>query len=247
MTIKDFDRAYKERGAYHVHASGFDAWFLEENYSKIAEYCSDASTILDLGCGEGRLSDFVKLQVLDGIDNQQSALDLNRECYGQRYRRLILAHLRDLGGLHLGWRCYDRIVCSLTLMYLTRDELVQCLKSARCLLKDDGRFVATYPNATSMRGTSKESYELSASEVQRAFREAAFDTEKLEPVCPFLPRDVVKASYVDGTAAAAKQEYLLARSRMDMANSYHFLITAKMATLPSAKSTLALKPAHSAK
>ena len=64
MTVKDFDKAYKERGAYHAHAKGFDAWFLEENYSKIADFCTEGQTILDIGCGEGRLSDFIKPRIL---------------------------------------------------------------------------------------------------------------------------------------------------------------------------------------
>lgn len=229
MTVKDFDKAYKERGAYHVHARGFDAWFLEDNYSKIAAFCDEGHTVLDIGCGEGRLSDFLKSHKLDGVDFLQSALDLNRNIYGQKYRRLIKAHLRDLGSLGLPDGYYDRIVCSLTLMYLTPDELIQCLTSAWRLLKDNGLFVATYPNSTPLRAPNSDSFELSVGELQLAFQEAGFQPQTPIPVCPYLPKEIVKASYDEGSTAAARENYLVARAQMDMTNSYHFLITARKA------------------
>jgi SAM-dependent methyltransferase len=226
-SLKDFDKIYRDGGAYHVNAKGFDAWFLDENYSKIASFCTGADTILDLGCGEGRFSDYVSAACIDGIDYLQSALELNRKVYGPRYRRLVHAHLKDLGSLHLSRGSYDRIVCSLTLMYLSRAELLQCLRAAGDLLKDDGIFVATYPNQTALRVPSKESLELPAHELVLAFEEANFSTGELIPVCPFLPEEIVKQSYISNTSETAKAKYLVARSQMDMSNSYHFLITAQ--------------------
>ena len=88
MAIKDFDKAYKKKGAYHVFAKGFDAWFLEENYSSIAQFCHSDHVVLDLGCGEGRLSDFLNCARLDGIDYLQSAIDLNKEIFGPKYHTL---------------------------------------------------------------------------------------------------------------------------------------------------------------
>jgi SAM-dependent methyltransferase len=230
VTVKDFDKAYKENGAYHVLAKGFDAWFLEENYSSIARFCEDDHAILDIGCGEGRLSDFLKTKHLDGVDYLQSAIELNKETYGLRYRRLVQAHLKDLGEIGLANASYDRIVCSLTLMYLTRDELIQCLTAARRLLKHDGLFVATYPNSTPLRAPSAESYELNARELQLAFAEADFETNKLIPIFPFLPQHVVQASYVDDAVGTAREAYLSAKAQMDMTNSYHFLIMARKAS-----------------
>ena len=115
-------------------------------------------------------------------------------------------------------------------MYLTRNELPQCLNSAHRLLKDDGLFVATYPNSTPLRAPSNDSFELSAHELQRAFQEAGFQPVTLEPVCPFLPKEIVKASYDENSTAAARKKYLLARAQMDMTNSYHFLIAARKAS-----------------
>jgi hypothetical protein len=37
----------------------------------------------------------------------------------------------------------------------------------------------------------------------------------------------VRQSYADETIEAARQYYLLAKSHMDMTNSYHFLIAAE--------------------
>jgi SAM-dependent methyltransferase len=224
--VKDFDKIYNERGAYHLSATGFDRWFLDENYSKIAALCRPGDIILDLGCGEGRLSDYtLNAGAIDGIDYLQSALDLNRAVYAARYRQLFRAHLKDLATLAIPAQSYNRIISSLTLMYLTPSELLECLKAAWGLLRDDGLVIATYPNLTDLRSPSLESFELPAAEVQRTFEQAGFVIRAITPVCPFLPQEVVRQSYVDETAESARNYYLSAKSLMDMTNSYHFLIT----------------------
>jgi SAM-dependent methyltransferase len=225
--VKDFDEVYRKRGAYHTNAKGFDAWFLDENYTKIAAFFRPGDIILDLGCGEGRLSDYaIQAEAIDGVDYLKSALELNRTVYGKRYRNLFRAHLKDLATLGIPAQSYDRIVSSLTLMYLTRTELLECLNAARRLLRDDGTLIATYPNLTELRSPSAESFELPAPEVQKAFEEADFIVREIAPVCPFLPQEVVRQSYVNETTEAARQCYLLAKSLMEMTNSYHFLIAA---------------------
>ena len=226
--VKDFDKIYRERGAYHVTAQGFDAWFLDENYAKIAAFCKPGDAVLDLGCGEGRLSDYLPdAKVIHGVDYLESAIALNRATYGARYGNLFRAHLKDLATLGIAGRSYDRIISSLTLMYLTRGELDECLQAAFNLLRDDGMFVATYPNLMSLRAASAESFELPADELRSTFEEANFRVVALEPVCPYLPKQVVQDSYVSESRQTARECYLQAASRMDMTNSYHFLIAAE--------------------
>jgi SAM-dependent methyltransferase len=222
--MKDFDRVYREDGAYHCQADGFQAWFLADNYFAIKRQCVDRKRILDLGCGEGCLARYVTDAEIDGVDYSDRAIVLNRNLFPGRYRRLFRADLASLGDLALIAGSYDCIVCSLTLMYLDGPNLRRCLDETLRLLTKGGVFVATYPTVGPHRQGSPEAAEIPPAALEIALEDVGYRICTMEPSCPFLPASVVEQSKNEVTRESAHAKYIAAAAQMKLENSYHFLI-----------------------
>jgi SAM-dependent methyltransferase len=224
--VKDFEAIYRDRGAYHIHRRGFDSWFLDENYRKIAEFCRDNASVLDLGCGEGRMVDYINVKYIDGVDYSSTGLELNRKIYGGRYRKLAQGDLKDLGSLGFAKASYENVVCSLTLHCLDKQDLSLCLSAVRELMTEDGTFIATYPNRAALKPPISPLLAMSVDDLRSAFEDAKFTIRQLVPICPFVSAEVVKESQLDELSERAKQAFVVAKSQMTIENCYHFLLAA---------------------
>lgn len=143
--FKNFQEIYKNAGSYHMSADGFKKWFLEDNYQAISSECKKADKVLDLACGEGYLGKFINYNYLAGIDNSPEAIALNQKIFPGLYDHLYLGDLRFLEKITLEEKSYDYIICSLSLMYILRQDLNKVLKGVNNLLADAGSFIITYP------------------------------------------------------------------------------------------------------
>jgi SAM-dependent methyltransferase len=224
--MKDFNQAYGAEGAYHYTATGFRAWFLDDNYRSIAARIGTSKRILDLGCGEGCLSHYIPNAKLVGVDYSQAALSLNAEIFPGRYESLLKGDLRDIGRLGLEDESFDAVGCSLTLMYLTDDDLADCLRAAHRLLAPGGRFVVTYPTVGALRRPNPEAAELEPSELARRLEAAGFAVDEMTPICPMVDKAVVDAAGDPARAADAKSAYEKAKENMTLDRSYHFVVVA---------------------
>jgi SAM-dependent methyltransferase len=225
--MKDFESIYRKDGAYHHTVEGFRGWFLQNNYAAIAHHCVGRKRILDLGCGEGCLASYITNSELDGVDFSDRAIELNRELFPSRYRRLFQSDLAVLDNLRLDTEYYDCIVCSLTLMYLEGADLDRCLTETWRLLSKGGIFVITYPTVGPHRQGAVDAVELSPAALKAMLERARYRITAMEPLCPFLSSSVVEQSKNKDTREAARAQYLAAAAKMTIENSYHFIIVSE--------------------
>ena len=87
--LKDFDRLYREQGAYHAKANGYKKWFLTDNYRSISAECKNARTVLDLACGDGVLGPHLSCDYLAGVDHSATALELNHQLSSLMYKSVL--------------------------------------------------------------------------------------------------------------------------------------------------------------
>lgn len=222
--MKEFRSLYKAKGAYHRSASGFDKWFLDDNYRAIATHCG-AGRILDLGCGEGCLASYVDAKGMVGVDYSDIALGFCRESTGDAYAELHEADLAQIGGLGLKPASFDAAVCSLTLMYLKGSALTAALDAVHEVLVPGGRFVITYPTVSERRSPNPDAAELTPDALQAALVGAGFLVDLVEPFCPLVPKEVVQASH--DPASQAKAAYEAAKVGLTMADSYHYVVVCR--------------------
>lgn len=221
--IKDFKAIYEKEGAYHHHARGFRSWFLRDNYTAIARECRKDDTVLDLACGEGCLGPYLDVKWLVGVDYSEEALRLNRELHPNVYDELRLGDLRSLAKMDLPRSFFNVVVCSLSLMYLVEEDLKRCVREVHDFLLRGGYFVCTYPTVGPYRKGCLEAAELPPEDLIERLLEVGFKFEKAVPICPLVPKNVVETSEAAETEEIAYREYLVAKKRMTLETSYHFL------------------------
>jgi len=221
--MKDFKGIYEKEGAYHYCAKGFKSWFLKDNYMAIAKECEKENAVLDLGCGEGCLGIYLNVKRLVGIDYSEKALELNRKLYPNVYDELYLGDLRNLEKVKIPDSTLDVVICSLSLMYLLKEDLNKCLKKIYDFLVPQGIFLFTYPTVGPHRKGSPEAFELPIDELKMELIKAHFTIEKLKPICPFIPKNIVEKSEREETREMAYKEYQSAKKRMTLETSYHFI------------------------
>ena len=225
--LKDFERLYRERGAYHSTAHGYKKWFLMDNYRSIAAECKNAHKVLDLACGEGVLGSHLSCDYLAGVDNSATALELNRKHHPRLYGDLYQADMRNLADISFEHtRRFDHIVCSLSLMYILKDDLEHVLKQIYELLEHGGCFVFTYPLFHEGRNASPEADELHPTELSERLSATGFEIEAMYPFCPMVPSWVYEKSADSKEEENAFKEYETLKNRMTMENAYHFLCNA---------------------
>jgi len=225
--LKDFKSIYKNQGAYHLNPKGFKAWFLTDNYKAIAKESNTNDIVLDLTCGEGCLGKYLKVKKLIGLDNSQAALKLCQRIFPGVYDDLLFGDLRKLDSLSLPEESFSLIVCSLSLMYLIGSDLNKCLSQIYKLLKPNGRFIFTYPTVGPLRKGSHEAAELHPAVLQDKLKQAGFNINKIKPIVPLIPKQVVKDSLVKAKTKNANKAYIKAKKKMTLESSYHFLGVAR--------------------
>jgi SAM-dependent methyltransferase len=228
-SFKDFRAIYRNAGPYHLRATGFKAWFLEDNYRAIADAARGARRVLDLACGEGCLASYLQDVELVGVDYSTDALRLADSHFPGRYGQLLQGDLRQIDRLALPPGSFDAVVCSLSFMYLVPDDLPACLAHVHQLLAPDGWLIATYPTVSQRRRPSPEAAELTPDALSATLSASGFSVVRLTPFCPLIGADVVAASdSADAaTVVAARQQYQDARRQMTLDSSYHFLCVAR--------------------
>ena len=226
--MKDFRQIYRDEGPYHHQARGFRAWFLADNYARLAETCRAEHEVLDLACGEGCLAPHLGVRRLWGLDHSSEAIDWNRRLYPGAYHALLLADMRSLAEVELPRPGFHRVVCSLALMYLEPAELDTCLAEVRRLLHPGGALVFTYPTVSRFRAPSRTSAELAPGEMLAHLVTGGFRTVSIAPVCPLVPPETVDASQRVEGEEAARRVYDENRRTMTLERSYHWICQAEI-------------------
>lgn len=226
--MKDFAKEYQERGAYHSTARGFFAWWLRDNYRLLAYPIRAGDMVLDLACGDGALASYLPPCTLIGVDNVARSLKLNKKNNPDKYHQLVLGDMRALNQCGFAEQSFDAAICSLSFMYLERDELKKCLAQIHELLKDGGILMCSYPSVHKKRAANPEARELPLDELRRIVEETPFRIKNTEYICPLQPRVMVAWSTMPFLRAVARGYYALSKKiHNTFEDSYHFVLSAE--------------------
>ena len=225
--MKDFEKIYKEEGAYHVKRKGFDKWWLDDNYSLIAAQIKNPSAVvLDLACGDGKLCEFISNPLI-GVDYSPTSIKLNRKFYKNRYKKLIVGDMREMEKIANEIGKVDIIVCSLSFMYLIPKDLEMCLTELKKILNKDGKIIFTYPNVSRYRTANKTSAEIDYPSLKEIFIKAGFRKIERINICPLMPKVVVELSRTV-LFPLAKLYYIINKILTNKKDdkAYHYLVKA---------------------
>jgi SAM-dependent methyltransferase len=103
-----------------------------------AEQCEGAASVLELGCGDGRVLAALDVPDRHGLDLHEGLLASARARLGEG----VHLHTMDMRSFELT-RAFDRIVLPFSGVYclLSDDDLTACFSAVRRHLAPDGRFI----------------------------------------------------------------------------------------------------------
>jgi len=216
--MKDFETIYRKKGAYHFSARGFDKWWLKDNYRIISKYITKNETVLDLACGEGMLSFFLKKNKIFGIDNSPSAIKLAGSIAKGQYMT------GNMTSLPFEKAFFDSVVCSLSFQYLIPADLSIALSEIKRVLKDKGKLILSYPNILKNRPPSPLAAELKYDELKRLLEKAGFEISNKCGICFLIPSSVIKMSKIPVVSLISRVVYKIAAlGRFFPRRAYHYI------------------------
>lgn len=135
------------RDFYNHHAASFaitrNKFWRDGEY--IAHLLPKQGSILDVGCGNGRLTTFVSDEVrYTGVDNAENIIKIAQKQYGSATRDFVVASMTKLP---FGDNSFDCVVACASLHHIPGyDAQLQSLQEMRRVLKTDGFLVFTVWN-----------------------------------------------------------------------------------------------------
>lgn len=217
--MKDFEAIYQSQGPYHHTLAGFSRWWTRENYRILAGWVETGETVLDLACGDGGLWPFIQAARIFGIDRSPTGLSLAR-----KEGRFCIAQA-DMKAIPFRTGSFDAVACSLSLQYLAPGELETCLSEVSRVLRENGRFLFSYPNVPA-RGPSDPAHAAVPFEsLKEILGKAGFRELEVRSVSPRVPGRLYAWSTRPGLKLAAYVYYRAARALgRDLRRAYHYAV-----------------------
>lgn len=149
MEIKNFDTEYSLKGAYHHTLTGFKKLWIERNYYLLTK--NVCGSVLDIACGDGRMTDYlIHIDKIDGFDLSRQAI-IHSQGKG-KYRRIWAGDINDKNN-YLDEK-YDYYICSLSLQYLTDEELQHHFMLMASIMKKTAEYRFSFPNSPNVMSPS---------------------------------------------------------------------------------------------
>lgn len=133
--IKVFDNIAAE----YVEYFGDDWEFIEE-IKKFASQLKKGSTVLDLGCGSGYITNYLSSLNMNvvGIDFSKEMIKIAKKNYPKL--EFLLADFVDIEN-HFGENSVDGLIAIYSLYFIPREQFNSMLNSLSKILKDEGIFL----------------------------------------------------------------------------------------------------------
>jgi len=216
--MKNFEKQYSSKGAYHVRAKGFGRWWLRDNYRILSKYINRGDTVLDLACGDGCLSFFLKDNRIIGIDNSPTGIKLAKSIAKGEYME------GDMKSLPFEEALFDIVVCSLSFQYLVPKDLKVTLDEIKRVLKVKGKLILSYPNILKNRSPSPDAVELKYIKLKQILVEKGFGIDKEKGICFLIPSVIVRMSKVPILSLISWVVYKIATiGRFFPRHAYHYV------------------------
>lgn len=138
---------------------------------------------LDLGCGIGRISEYVAEQTgaeIIGIDLAERAIQAARQRVASKQTR-VSYQVGDIEALHFEPQSFDAVFCVDSLYEMTVEQLIVILKRLRTLLRDGGQMAFTFGN----NGRKGKRFQPSETKLGLALAELGYPFQ-VEDLTPYL-------------------------------------------------------------
>lgn len=189
------------RVPYHWMMSDFFQRKYEYPIKLLRRYLHGHETVLDIGCGDGRLTSLLAGMVcrVIGLDHQILPLQFARLLIREDNVFLIQYDL-TLGPLPLTDGCLDLVSAFDVIEHIPADALTTLLREIKRVLKPNGKFVLTTPNRDSLRNrlwghrvSHKHYFELNPEQLSQVLEDADFRVVEMKGI--YMPVPIPKAEH----------------------------------------------------
>ena len=127
---KTYNRIAKDWGSDH---SG-DGWWIE-GADKFLEFLPKGSSILDIGCGSGYKTAYIKEKgyTVEGCDFSEGMIELSKNNFPD-----INFEVFDIYDLDKLNKKFDGIFCQAVLLHIPKNDIFEILSNMKSLLNDSG-------------------------------------------------------------------------------------------------------------
>ena len=139
---------------YHWAWEGFFKKVYEFPVKSSLNFFSKSDVVLDVGCGDGKLTSLVAPHVksIIGVDNQEYPLKFARLIFDKLNIKNAKFEVGDITKLKYKNNSFDKVVCWDVIEHVPKDIAAKGIKELIRVLKHDGRLFLTTPNRKELRG-----------------------------------------------------------------------------------------------
>ncbi|MCR4407956.1 MAG: methyltransferase domain-containing protein [Anaerolineae bacterium] len=183
------------RVPYHWMMSDFFQTKYEYPIRLLQRHLYGPEIVLDMGCGDGRLTSLLanKVSRVIGLDHQILPLLFARLLI-QNNNVVLIQHDLTLGSLPLANNCLDLVSAFDVIEHIPLETLSVLLQEVKRVLKPSGKFVLTTPNKDSLRNrlwghrvSHKHYFELNPRQLTRLLENAGFRIVEMKGIYIAIP------------------------------------------------------------
>ena len=187
---------------YHWGWDGFYKEVYERPVRLILPEFKKSDVVLDVGCGDGRLTSLIasRAKKVIGVDHQEYPLKFGRLIFEKLKIKNAIFKARDMTQLKFKDESFDKVACFDVIEHIPREIAAKGIKEMARVLKVGGSFYLTTPNRRELRGrifghkiVDKHYYEYSVREMKRLLSPYL---KNIKVVGYYLPLPIPRAEHV---------------------------------------------------
>ena len=164
---------------YHWSLNGFYFERYIAPLRKILQEFQKSDSVLDVGCGDGRITSFIAQRVKDvrGIDNQEYPLKMARLIFDELKIDNVKFSTGDIRNLNFKNEYFDKVCCFDVIEHIPLSDVQKAIFEMQRVLKKGGALYLTTPNDRELAGRifghkliDKHYYEYNISELKRMLK-----------------------------------------------------------------------------
>ncbi len=187
---------------YHWSYVGFHKNFYEWPVRRIITSLKKTDKVLDVGCGDGKLTSLMAPHVasITAVDNQKIALQFAKLITDQAQIKNIKWKQDDARNIKEADESFDVVTCFDMVEHVPQETAKKVIRELTRILKKGGKLILTTPNRDELRGRifghkviDKHYYEYNYKELEDMFKEN-FKDLKIEGY--YIPIPLPRAEHV---------------------------------------------------
>lgn len=164
---------------YHWYWKGFYLYRYLRPVKLILNQFSKNDCVLDVGCGDGRITSLIapRVKSVIGVDNQDRALKFARLIYESLDVKNVRFEKQSVSKLNFKGKTFDKVTCFDVIEHMPVDQVEKSIQEMHRVLKKDGRIYLTTPNRDELAGRifghkviDKHYYEYNVQEMVEMFK-----------------------------------------------------------------------------